>query len=560
MTGPTNSGKTGPILEVRGLTVDFLSDRDPVRAVSGVDFHVSHAETLCILGESGSGKSVSTSAIMGLIDTPPGDIVAGRMFFEGRDLAAMTEEERRDINGRKIAMIFQDPLAYLNPVHSIGRQIAEVFEAHGVASGADAKRRVVDLLRRVGIPDPENRVDQYPHQFSGGQRQRVMIAMAIALQPSVIIADEPTTALDVSVQAQILDLLRDLQAEYGMALILITHDLEVAASMADRVMVMKGGQIVEEGEARTVFTRPQHEYTQKLLSALPHADDTDKHRRSATVAGEPILKVENIVKRYTLSTGLFGAAKHVHAVNDISFQVNRGETVGIVGESGSGKSSVARILLRLNEPTSGRALYKGDDIFRMNERELLKLRRKMQMVFQDPYGSMNPRMDVRSIISEPLRIHRDILPKAQWNDRVVELLELVGLKAEHANRHIHQFSGGQRQRIAIARALASDPELIVCDEAVSALDVSIQAQVIDLLADLRTRLGLSYIFITHDLPIVRHFADRIIVMKQGEIVEQGTTQALFANPQHSYTRSLLNATPHPKWETGAASQLSVRVS
>jgi peptide/nickel transport system ATP-binding protein len=555
------TGKTAPILEVRGLTVDFLSDRDPFRAVSAVDFHVSRGETLCILGESGSGKSVSTSAIMGLIDTPPGDIVAGRMFFEGRDLSTMSHEERRDINGRKIAMIFQDPLAYLNPVHTIGRQIAEVFEAHSIASGADARRRVMDLLRRVGIPDPEHRIDQYPHQFSGGQRQRVMIAMAIALQPSVIIADEPTTALDVSVQAQILELLRDLQAEYGMALILITHDLEVAASMADRVMVMKGGRIVEEGEARSVFTRPQHDYTRKLLSALPHADDADKgHRRSVTAAGEPILKVENIVKRYTLSTGLFGTGKHVNAVNNVSFEVGGGETVGIVGESGSGKSSVARILLRLNEPTSGRALYKGDDIFRMNERELLKLRRKMQMVFQDPYGSMNPRMDVRSIISEPLRIHRDILPKAQWNDRVVELLELVGLKAEHANRHIHQFSGGQRQRIAIARALASDPELIVCDEAVSALDVSIQAQVIDLLADLRTRLGLSYIFITHDLPIVRHFADRIIVMKHGEIVEQGTTQALFANPQHPYTRTLLNATPHPKWESGAEIPFSAKVS
>jgi peptide/nickel transport system ATP-binding protein len=560
MTGTTSS-KTVPILEVRGLTVDFLSDRDPFRAVDSVGFHVSRGETLCILGESGSGKSVSTSAIMGLIDTPPGDIVAGRMIFDGRDLATMTQEERRDLNGRKIAMIFQDPLAHLNPVHTIGRQIAEVFEAHGVAKGAEAKRRVVDLLRRVGIPDPEHRIDQYPHQFSGGQRQRVMIAMAIALQPAVIIADEPTTALDVSVQAQILELLRGLQAEYGMALVMITHDLEVAASMADRVMVMKGGRIVEEGYARDVFTHPQHDYTQKLLSALPHASDADKgHRRSATSAGELLLKVENVVKRYTLSSGLFGKTHHVNAVNNVSFEVAKGETVGIVGESGSGKSSIARILLRLNEPTSGRALYRGEDIFRMNKRELLKLRRKVQMVFQDPYGSMNPRMDVRSIISEPLRIHRDILPKSQWNDRVVELLELVGLKAEHANRHIHQFSGGQRQRIAIARALASDPELIVCDEAVSALDVSIQAQVIDLLADLRTRLGLSYIFITHDLPIVRHFADRIIVMKQGEIVEQGTTQALFANPQHSYTRSLLNATPHPKWENGTVASLSARVS
>ncbi|MEO3434678.1 ABC transporter ATP-binding protein [Inquilinus sp. CAU 1745] len=538
-----------PALEVRGLTVDFLSDRDPFRATDDVSFHVERGETLAILGESGSGKSVSASAIMGLIDTPPGDIRAGHIFYGGRDIATMSAAERRDLNGRKIAMIFQDPLAHLNPVYSVGWQIAEVFQAHKAATGAEARRRAIELLGRVGIADPETRIDQYPHQFSGGQRQRIMIGMAIALHPEILIADEPTTALDVSVQAQILDLLRKLQAEEGMGLILITHDLEVAASMADRVIVMNGGKIVEQGPARDVFENPQHPYTRKLISALPHASDEGAaNRRSEKAADEPLLRVENVVKRYVLPGGMFGKSFVVNAVNDVSFHVNVGETVGIVGESGSGKSTIARILLRLNEASGGQALFRDKDIFKMDGRELLQLRRKVQMVFQDPYGSMNPRMSVHEIISEPWRIHRDILPRPQWDDRVAELLDLVGLKADHARRYPHQFSGGQRQRIAIARALASDPELIVCDEAVSALDVSIQAQVIDLLADLRTRLGLSYIFITHDLPIVRHFADRIIVMKDGEIVEQAETARLFADPQHDYTRKLLNATPAPKWE------------
>jgi len=546
------------ILRIDGLTVDFLSDDEPVRAVDNVSFHVHPGETLVILGESGSGKSVSTSTVMGLVDCPPGDIVQGRILFQGQDLTRLDDEARRRINGCKIAMIFQDPLAYLNPVYTVGRQIAEVFQSHGAADGRQARARTIELLRRVGIREPELRVDFYPHQFSGGQRQRVMIAMAIALEPDVLIADEPTTALDVSVQAQILDLLRDLQREHRMALILITHDLEVAASMADRVIVMKAGQIVEAGEAREVFTHPRHAYTRTLTAALPHGADAEaSNRRSGTVAEDVLLRVEHLVKEYPLASGPFAARRVLRAVDDVSFHVCRGETLGIVGESGSGKSSIARLLLRLFDATSGTACYDGHDIFQMNDRQMRVFRRKVQMVFQDPFGSMNPRMNVQDIISEPWAIHGDILPKARWRDRVAELLELVGMKPDHAPRYPHQFSGGQRQRIAIARALASAPELVVCDEAVSALDVSIQAQVIDLLADLRTRLGLSYVFITHDLPVVRNFADRIMVMQQGKIVEQGATPDIFERPRHDYTRRLLAATPQPKWLRAAGPQAAL---
>ncbi|WP_062207165.1 ABC transporter ATP-binding protein [Aureimonas sp. AU12] len=535
-----------PVLEIRDLTVDFLSEGHPVRAVDGIGFSVRRGETLCILGESGSGKSVSASTVLDILDRPPADIVSGTVLLDGRDLATLKDTERRALNGAKVAMIFQDPLVHLNPVYTVGWQIAEVFRAHDICDAGEARTRTIELLRRVGIPEPEARVDRYPHEFSGGQRQRIMIAMAIALEPVLLIADEPTTALDVSVQAQILDLLRDLQREFGMALVLITHDLEVASAMADRVIVMRRGRIVEEGAARDIFTDPKDAYTRQLMNALP-ASGTPRRRAPGDAPREPLLEVRDLTKTYHLTRGFLKAATTTKAVDGVSFTLRRGETLGIVGESGSGKSSIARMLLRLNEPSSGKALFRGQDIFAMDEPALLKLRRKVQMVFQDPYGSMNPRMSVHAIVSEPWRIHRDILPKAAWNDRVCELLDLVGLKPEWATRYPHQFSGGQRQRIAIARALASDPEMIVCDEAVSALDVSVQAQVIDLLADLRDRLALSYIFITHDLPVVRNFADRILVMQNGKVVEDNDTADLFAAPKAAYTQALLAATPHPKW-------------
>jgi peptide/nickel transport system ATP-binding protein len=544
---------TAPLLSVEDLSVDFLSESEPVRATKGVSFAVRAGETLVILGESGSGKSVSANAIMGLIDTPPGLIRSGTLSFKGRGLATMSRAERRELNGCKIAMIFQDPLAHLNPVYSIAWQFAEVFSEHGVAHGREARERSIRILERVGIEDARARIDQYPHQFSGGQRQRIMIGMAIALEPELLIADEPTTALDVSVQAQILALLKSLQEQEGMGLILITHDLEVAASIGDRIAVMNGGEIVEAGDARAVFENPRHDYTRQLLAALPHEGDADtSNRRGSTSATEPLLVVEGLNKVYVMAPGFLGRpAKVLHAVKDVSFAVQVGETVGIVGESGSGKSTIARLLMRLADPTSGKALLRGDNIYELKGAQLQQMRRRVQMVFQDPFGSLNPRMTVFDIISEPWHIHPDILPRARWTDRVSELLGLVGMSAAHADRYPHQFSGGQRQRIAIARALASEPDLLICDEAVSALDVSIQAQVIDLLADLRERLGLSYIFITHDLPIVRHFADRILVMKSGEIVEENETTALFTSPQHAYTRMLLSASPRPKWMEAA---------
>jgi peptide/nickel transport system ATP-binding protein len=525
-----------PLLEVRNLSVTFHTARGPVQAVRNVSWQVAPGEVLAILGESGSGKSVSASAVMDLIDCPPGEITSGEIFYRGRDLLKMSADERRDINGKRIAMIFQDPLSHLNPVYTVGWQIEEALTTHGTPRDK-ARVETLSLLDKVGIPDPEASAKKYPHQFSGGQRQRLMIAMALALRPDVLIADEPTTALDVTVQAQILALLEQLQHETGMALLIITHDLGVVAEIADRVVVMNAGEIVEQGTAAEVYANPQHDYTKRLIGAAPGKGAI--HDQPVTT--EPILLLQNVCKKY----GEFEALK------SCSFELCEGETLAIVGESGSGKSTTARVLLRLEEPTSGRAMYHGRDLFALSPRELFEMRRDIQMVFQDPTQSLNPRMTVYQIISEAWAIHSEILPKAKWRDRVAELLGQVGLKPEHAHRYPHQFSGGQRQRIAIARALALEPRVIVCDEAVSALDVQVQAQVIELLDRLKGEFGLSYIFIAHDLPVVRDFADRVIVMQKGRIVEQGPVRDIFENPRETYTRNLLAASLDPDPEVQA---------
>jgi peptide/nickel transport system ATP-binding protein len=530
------------LLEVRNLSVEFHTATGVVHAVKSISYHLDKGETLAILGESGSGKSVSSSAIMNLIDMPPGRISAGEILLDGRDLLTMPAEERREVNGRRVAMIFQDPLSHLNPVYSVGWQISEAMTTHGLA-GSKAREEALRLLRRVGIPEPERAMRKYPHEFSGGQRQRVMIAMALALRPDLLIADEPTTALDVTVQAEVLKLLKELQRETGMAVLIITHDLGVVSEIADRVVVMEKGAIVEAGTVREIYKNPQHPYTQKLIAAAPGKGAM--HEPGARA--EPLLSVRDVRKTY----GSFEALK------GISFDLMPGETMAVVGESGSGKSTLARALLRLDEPDGGTALWKGRDLFALSPAELYKLRRDLQMVFQDPTQSLNPRMTVYQLISEAWVIHPDILPKAKWRERVAELLVQVGLSAEHMSRYPHQFSGGQRQRIAIARALALEPQLIICDEAVSALDVSVQAQVIELLDRLRREMGIAFIFIAHDLPVVRDFADYVMVMQQGEVVELGTVREVFDTPRQAYTRALLAASLDPDPDAKAGHLASV---
>jgi peptide/nickel transport system ATP-binding protein len=532
------------LLSVNDLRVGFATEGGPVQAVDGVSFDLAAGEVLAIVGESGSGKSVTAQTLIGLTRSPNARI-SGSARFDGRELIEASEAELRDVRGAEIAMIFQDPMTSLNPVYRVGAQIVEAIRAHRAELGkAEAKQRAVELLGSVGIPDPERRVDDYPHEFSGGMRQRAMIAMALALEPRVLIADEPTTALDVTVQAQILRLLERLNAEHGLATILITHDLGVVAEVADRVLVMHEGKIVERGGVDRIFHSPEDPYTRKLLGAVLRIDQAPALR--AARGEPPLLEVTDLVKHFPIRRGLLfdREVDSVRAVDGVSFTVARGETLGLVGESGSGKSTLSRAALQLLRPSSGSVRFEGQEIAGLSARQMRPLRPLMQMVFQDPYASLNPRKRVGEIVGDPLRRQGQASGKA-LRTRVLELLEQVGLLPEHYQRYPHEFSGGQRQRIGIARALALRPKLIVADEPVSALDVSIRAQILDLLAGLQEELGLTYVFVAHDIGVVRHVSDRIAVMHDGKIVEQGPADQVCERPSDPYTKTLLAAVPVP---------------
>ncbi len=571
------------LLEVEGLVVEFRTLDGVVRAVDGVSWHIDRGETLAIVGESGSGKSVSALSVMRLVELGGGRIVQGAVRFRRKDgssldLVRTSAPVLRDIRGNEISMIFQEPMTSLNPVLTVGDQIAEAIELHQRKSRREARALALEALERVRIPEAARRLDSYPHQLSGGMRQRAMIAMALACRPALLIADEPTTALDVTIQAQILDLIKLLQREIGMAVLFITHDMGVVAEMADRVVVMWRGRKVEEGPVERIFEAPEHPYTRALLAAVPRlgsmrgkdrperfprveavevepaartgppsagsAGRVDGARREGGLRPDgPLLEVEGLTTRFAVGGGFLGRPRAaVHAVEGVSFSLDRGETLALVGESGCGKSTTARTILRLQEPTRGRVVFAGRDITSLPRAALAPVRRRMQMIFQDPYASLNPRLPAVELVGEPLRIH-GLARGAALRDRVVALLRRTGLGPEHLPRYPHEFSGGQRQRLCIARALALEPDLIVADEPLSALDVSIQAQIVNLLIDLQEELGLSYLFVSHDLAVVERIAHRVAVMYLGRIVEIGPRAAIFEDPRHPYTKKLLAAVP-----------------
>jgi peptide/nickel transport system ATP-binding protein len=611
-----------PLLAVEDLHVQFDTSRGVVHAVDGISYTVNRGEVVAIVGESGCGKSVSSLAIMGLLAKPAGRVTKGRVLFEGRDLLKLSADDMRAIRGREISMIFQEPMTSLNPVLSIGEQIKEPLFIHLKMTEQQAQARALELLQLVGITDGARRLEQYPHQLSGGMRQRVMIAIGLACNPKLIIADEPTTALDVTIQAQILELMKDLSRRLNIALIIITHNLGVVARYADRVNVMYAAHIIENGSADDIFLRPLHPYAIGLMRSVPRLDlprgikletieglppdlrspppgcrfaprcpyridacvQTDVTLRDIApghgtaciradeivagtlvpavppekpvvsaaakeAAGEPILKVEAMRKYFTVplsGTGVFSSkVATVKAVDDVSFTIAPGETLGLVGESGCGKTTVGRTVLKLEEPTDGTITYTGVDITHRSAKQMRELRRGIQVIFQDPYSSLNPRMTVGQIIGEPLHVYKLVKDKKEEEERVAGLLRQVGLFDYMAERYPHQLSGGQRQRVGIARALALEPRFIVCDEPVSALDVSIQGQIINLLEDLQERLNLSYLFIAHDLAVVRHISDRVAVMYLGRIAEVADRDTLYADPKHPYTKALLDAAPIP---------------
>lgn len=576
------------LLEVKNLETVFNSEHGVSKAVDGISFNLNKGETLGIVGESGSGKSVTSLSIMRLIPNPPGLITDGEIFYQAKDgekveLLNLPDTEMRAYRGNEIAMIFQEPMTSLNPVFTCGNQVMEAIILHQKLSKKAAKEKTIELFKEVLLPRPEQIINSYPHQLSGGQKQRVMIAMAISCSPNILIADEPTTALDVTVQDAILNMLRQLRDKYNMGIIFISHDLGVIAEIADKIAVMYQGKIVEQGTVWDIFSNPQHPYTKGLLACRPSLNKILKtlptiadfmqidnkgnlvevrksvddailenvitkqqiqKRHEQLYKKEPILKVKGLKTYFPISTGLLGrVSDYVKAVDDVSFDVYPGETLGLVGESGCGKTTLGRSILRLIEPSEGEIIFKGQDLRKLSPSELRNMRRQIQIIFQDPYSSLNPRITIGMAIMEPMQVHGIFSNNTERKTRVIELLERVNLSPIHFNRYPHEFSGGQRQRICIARALAVNPVFIICDESVSSLDVSVQAQVLNLLNELRNEFGFSYIFISHDLSVVKFMSDRMVVMNLGKIEEMGYSDIIYENPQTEYTKRLINAIP-----------------
>jgi peptide/nickel transport system ATP-binding protein len=545
------------VLRVENLSLDFRLRTQILHAVRDVSFELHRGKTLCLVGESGSGKSVTARALLHILDKN-GAITSGRVLLAGKsggiDIATLTERspELLKIRGGRIGLIFQEPMSSLSPVHTIGSQIVEALRLHRRMDKKQARAETIELLRQVEIPNPDRMIDRYTFEFSGGMRQRAMIAMALAADPEILIADEPTTALDVTTQAEILDLIKRLQVSRGMAMLLITHDMGIVAEVADAVAVMRYGRIVEAGSTDAIFHDARHPYTQRLLNStvkLERNQRSDGRAEAAATTRQPVLSVRNLTKLYGASTAWFGGNAHaIRAVDDVSFDLYPGENLGIVGESGSGKTTLGRLILRTVEPTSGQVTYFGKggpvDVTALNKRQLKGFHRDVRLVFQDPFASLNPRMTVKEIIGDPLVVS-GTMKGAALEKRVAELLDLVGLDAMAMERYPHAFSGGQRQRIGIARALALDPKIIIADEATAALDVSIRAQILDLLLEIQKRLDLSFVFISHDISVVRYFCDRVAVMHRGKLVEMGTAEQICTDPQQPYTKSLISAVPNP---------------
>lgn len=577
-----------PLLEVKNLVTQFKTETEFMKAVNEVSFNLNKGETVGIVGESGSGKSVTSLSIMGLIPNPPGKITGGEIIYHSRsgeqvDLTRINEENMRFYRGNEIAMIFQEPMTSLNPVIKCGEQVMEALMLHRKISKEDARNRTLDLFREVQLPTPEITFDKYPHQLSGGQKQRVMIAMAVSCDPRVLIADEPTTALDVTVQKTILELLKKLQGTYGMGILFITHDLGVIAELADKVVVMYKGKIVEQGPVQEIFALPAHPYTKSLLNCRPPLDkrikrlpvvsdfmmrdekgeivevplEVSKSLKSAVITseerktdhnriyqGKKILEIKNLKTWFPAKKTFFGkVTEYAKAVDDVSLDVYEGETLGLVGESGCGKTTLGRTILKLAEAIDGSVIYKNKNILQLSQREFREHRRDMQIIFQDPYSSLNPRLTIGNAILEPMQVHGLYSNNKERREKVMDLLKRVGLEEKHFHRFPHEFSGGQRQRICIARALALNPRFIICDESVSALDVSVQAQVLNLLNELKKEFNFTYIFISHDLSVVKFMSDRMVVMQKGKIEEMGDPDKIYLRPKSDYTRRLIDSIP-----------------